>query len=181
MSHNPLVSESESSSACASPSLASTEHLPTVSQVNVSPLREPTPEDDPSSDDNAIIKNQMLKSKITMATSMILQKLPQDTKKVLDKITEPSSVKITVRCQAIGSTPVLSPNVFKISYHQPMATLIKFIMKKLRKSLPQGATLYCYVNNSFAPAPDEIVGCLHDHFANGDELMVNYCTVVAFG
>lgn len=170
MSHNPLVSESESSSSSASPSFRSIDNFPPVSQLHLSPEAP-----------DGIIQNELLKSKITMNASMILERLPVDKKEMLEKITEPSAEKITIRCQPIGSTPMLSPNVFKISYHQPMATLIKFITRKLKKSLPAGATLYCYVNNSFSPSPDEVIGTLFEHFAHGDELLVSYCTVVAFG
>lgn len=218
MSRNPLVSESESSSACASPALQSSENLSAVSQMHVSSPRdiigpnvegelkssgeqktastrtnegshskvqiqsESEDEDEDEEEEcDHYIRNEMLKSKITTAASIMIDRLPPVTKQLVDKITEPSSEKITVRCQPIGSTPSLTPNVFKISYHQPVATLHKFILKKLKKSLPKGTSLYIYVNNSFAPAPDEIVGCLFDHFASGEELVVSYCTVVAFG
>lgn len=69
---------------------------------------------------------------------------------------------VTIRCQAIGSAPQLSPMMFKISDTQPFATLIKFINKKLKKKLANKEdVIYCYVNNSFAPSPDEVIGNLH--------------------
>ncbi|CDR41044.1 CYFA0S06e00628g1_1 [Cyberlindnera fabianii] len=207
MSYDPLVSESESSSGEGSPSQAqSISHTP-LSEDSLNPTRSQSPvpsslsrkslnrsgsvqpdnttdrNDDDNDSDNANIQNEELPcTKVTLSASVMLSRLPPDSSRVISRATEPNNEKITIRCQAIGSAPQLTPNIFKISYHQPFATLIKFLTKKLKKKLPnKNDVLYCYVNNSFAPSPDEIVGHLYRHFAVNRELVVSYCTVVAFG
>ncbi|CCH40483.1 Autophagy-related protein [Wickerhamomyces ciferrii] len=112
--------------------------------------------------DTPAIKSQTQKHKVTTSASVILNRLPPSQSQVVQKITQESTIKITIRCQPIGSTPQLSPTVFKISETQPFGTLVKFINKKLRKSLKdKNDTIHCYVNNSFAPSSDEIIGNLH--------------------
>jgi ubiquitin-like protein ATG12 len=166
MSFNPLVSEGESSDEDAAALVS-----PVVSTRPISPRNPanlPQQEEDGINDaDNGNqseeqIQNDLIKSKIPMSASIILTKLPEATNKVISKLenlTEENEqiVKITVRCNPIGSTPPLKPNVFKISQHQQFSTLIKFIGKKLKRK--EG--VFVYLNNSFAPGPDEIIGNLY--------------------
>ncbi|KAH3678372.1 hypothetical protein WICMUC_001389 [Wickerhamomyces mucosus] len=127
------------------------------------------------------IKNEMVLSKIPLSASITLSKLPPDSTTMVSNLkSSQTQEKITIRCQPIGSAPELHPTVFRISYSQPFSTLIKFILKKLKKKLDQGI-VHCYINNSFAPSPDETIGDLHRNFATNNELVVSYCNVNAFG
>ena len=51
--------------------------------------------------------------------------------------------------------------------------------KKLGMEQREG--VFCYVNSVFAPAMDEVVGNLWRCFKTGDELVVAYAKVPAFG
>lgn len=128
-------------------------------------------EDPEKSQEQEQIQNDLITSKIPMSSSIMLTKLPESTNKVISKLenfkeedeTEEQILKINIRCNPIGSTPPLKPNIFKISEHQHFSTLIKFIGKKLKRK--EG--VFVYLNNSFAPGPDEIIGNLYRVSYNG--------------
>ncbi|KAG7662546.1 ATG12 [[Candida] subhashii] len=94
------------------------------------------------------------------------------------KPTEEEEVtKITIRFQPIGSTPHIQPKVFKISSTSTIATINKFLIKKLKtKSL-----IYIYIQNSFSPNPDEKIIDLFNLFKTNNELIISYCNTIAFG
>ncbi|KAK6204524.1 ubiquitin-like autophagy protein Apg12-domain-containing protein [Scheffersomyces amazonensis] len=84
--------------------------------------------------------------------------------------------KITVRFVPIGSTPIIDKKVFTINRHQSVATLTKFLTKKLRLN-----SVHLYIQSSFSPTPDENLGDLFDSFRTGEELIISYCNTIAFG
>lgn len=100
----------------------------------------------------------------------------------LDSSPDPSATKniskITVRLHPIGLTPAIIPRNFQISSTQTVATIARFITKKLKI---RSGVIYLYIQNSFTPTPDETVGDLFALFKTNNELVVNYCETVAFG
>ncbi|TKA67148.1 hypothetical protein B0A49_04912 [Cryomyces minteri] len=48
-------------------------------------------------------------------------------------------------------------------------------------ALREHESVFCYINNVFAPSPDENVGNLWRCFRSGDELVVGYAVAPAFG
>ncbi|KAK5168563.1 hypothetical protein LTR04_006404 [Oleoguttula sp. CCFEE 6159] len=48
-------------------------------------------------------------------------------------------------------------------------------------ALREHESVFCYINNVFAPSPDENVGNLWRCFRSGDELVVGYAIAPAFG
>lgn len=110
-------------------------------------------------------------TKIPLSTSIILDRAQiEPIQKVLDD-------KITIRFQPIGSTPAITPRVFKISANQTMSTLNKFLGKRLKYN----GLLHLYIQNSFLPNPDEVLKDIYDIFKTNNELIVSYCYEVAFG
>lgn len=140
------------------------------------------------------IKSQSLESRIPLSTSIVLDKLPTKQQEQVEKTLEEheqkhysnadqtqdpvpeQTTKVSVRFQPIGSTIAVNPKVFKISSTQTIATLNRFLCKKLRQT-----HLCLYIQSSFLPAPEEIIGNLYDLFKTKDELIVSYCNSVAFG
>lgn len=84
--------------------------------------------------------------------------------------------KCLIKFQAIGNVPPIRPAVCRISASQPFAVITGFLRRRLHVD-----SVYCYLNNSFAPSPDQLVGQLFDEFHTKDELIVSYCGSVAFG
>ena len=57
--------------------------------------------------------------------------------------------------------------------------IIKFLRKRL--ALKDHESVFCYVNQVFAPGLDEGVGNLWRCFRTGEELVVTYCLAQSFG
>jgi ubiquitin-like protein ATG12 len=96
---------------------------------------------------------------LTMASSMILTSLPRDAASALSTAGDFPKPKVTVHFKAVGSAPSLRQNVCKISSTQRFETVVSYLRKKL--SVGERESVFLYVNSSFAPALDEVVGNLH--------------------
>jgi ubiquitin-like protein ATG12 len=79
------------------------------------------------------------------------------------------------------STPQLPRGIqkYKMSSALHFDAIIKFLRKKLQ--LRDHESIFCYVNQVFAPGLDEGVGNLWRCFKTGEELVVSYCVVQSFG
>src|ERR1700733_12552999 len=66
---------------------------------------------------------------------------------------------VPVRFQAVGSAPILSQKVFKVSASQKFETVVNFLRKKLQCKPTD--SVFLYVNSIFAPGLDEGVGNLY--------------------
>lgn len=125
-----------------------------------------------------------LRQEVPMTASLILNKLPKATNEALEKSQQASSkkshqdkqLKVQIKFQPIGSIAQITPSVCKISATQPFALISTFLTRSLKVS-----QVYCYINNSFAPNPQQIVGDLWSQFKVDNELIVSYCGTVAFG
>lgn len=138
--------------------------------------RSESPEDPNVSPRNASPESESAESLIPART--IVSKVPLSTLVFLERPSiEVVVEKITIRFQPIGLTPAINPRVFKIASNQSIATLGKFLKRKLRNN----GGLHLYVQNSFLPNPDEVLGDLYDLFKTGNELIISYCYDVAFG
>ncbi|QLQ82114.1 hypothetical protein HG537_0G03690 [Torulaspora globosa] len=128
--------------------------------------------------------SELLQREVPMTTSLLLNKLPRATSEALEKyqttdrsVTDSlAQTKIQIKFQPIGSIAQVKPTVCKISATQPFAVVAKFLSKSLKIE-----QVYCYINNSFAPNPQQIVGDLWSQFKVDNELIVSYCGTVAFG
>lgn len=140
--------------------------------------RQPTPttggdaQIDNSDDDQAQMP-------LTMAASAILTQLPKDASSALHGAGDLPQPKITVRLLPVGSAPLLKQSVFKISSTQHFSAIVNFIRKRV--GAKEGDGVFCYVNSTFAPQPDEVVGNLWRCYRTAEELHVNYARMPAFG
>ncbi|KAI1387643.1 ubiquitin-like autophagy protein Apg12 [Hypoxylon trugodes] len=117
---------------------------------------------------------------LTMTASAVLTALPRDASSALASAGEFDQEKILVRFRAVGSTPQLKREVRQISATQKFEAVVSHLRKALRLNSTDG--LFLYVNSSFAPALDEIVGNLHRCFKDSnDQLIVVYSITPAFG
>lgn len=116
------------------------------------------------------------------SASFQLNQVPNATNKAIKKIEKDESIpsssqeKVQIKFQPIGSVPQINPSVCRITATQPFSLVITFLIKRLKVD-----QIYCYINNSFAPNPQLIVGDLWAQFKVDDELIVSYCGTKAFG
>lgn len=116
---------------------------------------------------------------VSLSASVYLTSLPQNTTSLLQKAATPKNGKVVIRLKAVGSTPQLSKMVFSIAANQPFGVLVSFIRRRLKYEKSQ--SLHCYVNSSFSPGLDEVIGDLAERFGIEGRLIVDYCHTVAFG
>lgn len=89
----------------------------------------------------------------------MLTQLPRDAASALASAGEYPTEKVTVHFKAVGSAPTLRKEVCKISSTQRFETVVSYLRRMLK--VGQMDSVFLYVNSSFAPALDEIVGNLH--------------------
>ncbi|RFU35075.1 hypothetical protein B7463_g1188, partial [Scytalidium lignicola] len=117
---------------------------------------------------------------LTLASSIILTSLPQDATSALASAGEFPTAKIAVRFKAVGSAPTLRQQVCKISSSQRFEAVVAYLRRVLR--VGERDSVFLYVNSTFAPALDEIVGNLHRCFKDSkDQLIITYSMTPAFG
>ena len=94
-----------------------------------------------------------------MPAALLKKRVLQQVTEVLFQTVTNVFITVTVRFSAIGSAPILRIPICKISSKQRFEAVVSY----LRRTLRCGPTdsLILYINQSFAPALDEIVGNLH--------------------
>ncbi|RKU44884.1 Ubiquitin-like protein [Coniochaeta pulveracea] len=108
--------------------------------------------------------------------------LPRDATAALAAAGDFHVDKIIIRFKPIGSAAALGPK--KERARVTASQKFEFVVSYLRKSLKVAETdsVFLYINNTFAPALDEVVGNLWRCFKDAkDELNVSYSMTPAFG
>jgi ubiquitin-like protein ATG12 len=96
---------------------------------------------------------------LTLASSLILTSLPQDAASALHSAGDFPLPKIIVHFKAVGAAPILEKKVCKINSSQRFEAVVSYLRRVLR--VRESESVFLYVNSSFAPALDEVVGNLH--------------------
>ncbi|QRV79717.1 ubiquitin-like protein ATG12 [Ceratobasidium sp. AG-Ba] len=87
--------------------------------------------------------------------------------------------KVVVRFKAVGNTPIMKQNFYKITASNRFQAVIQFLRKEL--GWQQTDPLFTYINLAFSPAPDDTVANLFKCFATDGHLIVNYSATAAWG
>lgn len=87
--------------------------------------------------------------------------------------------KIDVLLKAVGDTPIMKTKKWTVERTRTIQGLIDFIKKFLK--LVSSEQLFIYVNQSFAPSPDQEVGTLYECFGSDGKLVLHYCKSQAWG
>ncbi|BFZ59692.1 Ubiquitin-like protein [Saitoella coloradoensis] len=114
-----------------------------------------------------------------LTSSIIISNIPEDATAALSRYTQPDTGKVAIRFKAVGRAPILKQQVYKITAGQRFQTVTTFLRRQLK--LRPSDSLFLYINSTFAPSLDEVIGNLYRSFKVNDELVVNYCTTQAFG
>ncbi|XP_029441182.1 ubiquitin-like protein ATG12 [Rhinatrema bivittatum] len=102
------------------------------------------------------------------ALSPAAEELPGETKK-----------KIDVLLKAVGDTPIMKTKKWTMERSRTIRGLMDFIKKFLK--LDSAEQLFIYVNQSFAPSPDQEMGTLYECFGSDGKLVLHYCKSQAWG
>jgi ubiquitin-like protein ATG12 len=93
-----------------------------------------------------------------MTASTVLMALPRDATAALAAAGGFPQEKIVVRFKPVGSAPALRRDVVKVTSSQKFETVVAHIRRVLR--VQDSESVFLYVNSTFAPALDEVVGNL---------------------
>ncbi|KAL8392380.1 hypothetical protein RB595_002536 [Gaeumannomyces hyphopodioides] len=119
---------------------------------------------------------------LTMTASVMLSQLPRDaTAALADAGAFPAGLKVVVRFKPVGgSAPPLKQELSKISASQRFEFVVLYLRRRLQ--VAPADSVFLYINSTFAPALDEIVGNLHRCFKDSNgQLNVAYSMTPAFG
>ena len=85
--------------------------------------------------------------------------LPRDATAALATAGGFDKDKVVVRFKAIGSAPAVAKPVCKISSTQKFEAVVVYLRRVLKTK--ESDSVFLYVNQTFGPALDEVVGNLH--------------------
>uniref|UniRef100_A0A1B6KBL1 Ubiquitin-like protein ATG12 n=1 Tax=Graphocephala atropunctata TaxID=36148 RepID=A0A1B6KBL1_9HEMI len=92
---------------------------------------------------------------------------------------KPKSDKIDILLKATPNTPIMKKKKWSVDPDKKIGSVIDFIRKYLK--LDPSEHLFLYVNQAFAPSPDQIVHNLYDSFATDGKLVLYYSLGQAWG
>lgn len=95
---------------------------------------------------------------LTMTASTVLMNLPRDATAALASAGAFPSEKIIIRFKPVGSAPAVKNERSRVLSTQKFDFVVAYLRKQLRVSDTE--SVFLYINNTFAPALDEVVGNL---------------------
>ncbi|XP_063533634.1 autophagy protein 12-like [Cydia strobilella] len=106
-----------------------------------------------------------------------------ETLKIEDKdngdAVKSDKVKIDILLKATGNAPIMKKKKWAVDAEKPIGWIMEFVKKYLK--LEPDERLFLYVNQTFAPSPDQIVKNLYECFGTDGKLVLHYCKSQAWG
>ncbi|XP_058463327.1 autophagy protein 12-like [Malaya genurostris] len=87
--------------------------------------------------------------------------------------------KIDIILHATGNAPILKQKKWAVDQEKSISAIIKFIHKYLK--LEPGEKLFLYINQTFAPSPDQIIKNLYECYGANGKLVLHYAKSQAWG
>lgn len=91
----------------------------------------------------------------------------------------PKSNKIEIRLQATGDAPIMKQRKYMVEPGKKIGEIIAFVRKYLK--FDETENLFLYVNQAFAPSPDQSVLNLNECFGTDGKLVLYYSRNQAWG
>ena len=95
---------------------------------------------------------------LTMSASTVLMTLPRDATAALAAAGGFPQEKVVVRFRPVGAAPTIPKLVVKVGSAQKFESVVAHLRNKLK--VRDSDSVFLYVNSTFAPALDEVVGNL---------------------
>lgn len=87
--------------------------------------------------------------------------------------------KIDILLKATGNAPIMKQKKWSVSLEHTIGWISEFVRRYLK--LDANERLFLYVNQTFAPAPDQTVKNLYDCYGADGKLILHYCKSPAWG
>ncbi|GFO02515.1 ubiquitin-like protein atg12 [Plakobranchus ocellatus] len=113
---------------------------------------------------------------------------PEDSKSSDDNNSKPLSsssakqknpMKVDILLKHIGDAPIMTKRKWTVDRTKKISWVADFIKKYIKSDSTE--SLFLYVNQSFAPAPDTDLGSIFDCFNSDGKLVLHYCRTQAYG
>ncbi|XP_050075904.1 autophagy protein 12-like [Anopheles maculipalpis] len=95
------------------------------------------------------------------------------------KVEKQEAKKIDIVLHATGSAPILKQKKWSVDQEKPISAIVKFIHKYLK--LDPEERLFLYINQTFAPSPDQIIKNLYECYGTNGKLILHYAKTQAWG
>ncbi|XP_011496717.1 PREDICTED: autophagy protein 12-like [Ceratosolen solmsi marchali] len=128
------------------------------------------------------------RSLVRTATTTTSDEVPQNLE-TLSSDTNPSHIeaplppvkekKIEVLLKATGDAPIMMKKKWVVSPDNTIGWISEFIKKCIKLGAEE--RLFLYINQTFAPAPDQTVKNLYDCYGTDGKLIIHYCKTQAWG
>ncbi|XP_072931622.1 autophagy protein 12-like [Epargyreus clarus] len=88
-------------------------------------------------------------------------------------------VKVDILLKATGNAPIMKKKKWAVDAEKPIGWIMEFVKKYLK--LEPEEKLFLYVNQTFAPSPDQVIRNLYECFSTDGKLVLHYCKSQAWG
>lgn len=87
--------------------------------------------------------------------------------------------KVIILFKHVANAPILLKPKFKVSTSKTIASMIELLRKALKIDL--SLSVFIYINQTFAPSPDQTIQNLYDCYACDNKLVLYYAITTAWG
>lgn len=94
---------------------------------------------------------------------------------------KPDSDKVVVIFKNVANAPILKQSKFKVSTSKTIASMIELLRKAATGKIESSQSVFIYINQTFAPSPDQTVQNLFDCYACDNKLVLHYAITTAWG
>ncbi|XP_055708725.1 autophagy protein 12-like [Phlebotomus papatasi] len=102
-----------------------------------------------------------------------------ETEKAEEKVETKNTNKVDILLNATGNVPIMKKRKWAVDQDKQISWIMKFIHKYLK--LDPEEKIFLYVNQTFAPSPDQIVKNLYECYGTNGTLVLYYCKSQAWG
>ncbi|XP_071797105.1 autophagy protein 12-like [Asterias amurensis] len=110
------------------------------------------------------------------------EEIKEDKRKLEETVTSPvkkKSEKVDILLRATGDAPIMKKKRWAVDQSKKVTWVIDFIRKYIK--CEPSESLFLYVNQAFAPSPDQEIGNLFECYGSDGKLVLHYCKSEAWG
>ncbi|XP_014615984.1 PREDICTED: autophagy protein 12-like isoform X2 [Polistes canadensis] len=111
-----------------------------------------------------------------------LENISQDTNTTRNDsppVASKDKERVDILLKATGNAPIMKQKKWSVNQDYHIGKVSDFLKKYLK--LEPSERLFLYVNQTFAPAPDQTLKNLYDCYGADGKLIIHYCKSPAWG
>ncbi|XP_053987950.1 autophagy protein 12-like [Hylaeus anthracinus] len=135
-----------------------------------------------TANENAVKSEEAGENLTNEDASASIEIIPSVTPSVRNEggqVASKDKAKIDILLKATGNAPIMKQKKWSVSQDSCIGKISDFVRRYLK--LDSNEKLFLYVNQTFAPAPDQVVKNLYDCYGADGKLILHYCKSQAWG